>query len=185
MRFLIKIGSFLHLDIIHWAIQRYVSLIKIYKINKKINGELIFITQGSTQFEISGDLSKFSIDATSHIKSDTYIDCSGGVTIGSHFHTGKGLTIFSSNHNWRSTKFLPYDEQDIFKPVIIGRAVWFGSNVTVLPGVNIGDGVVVAGGSVVTKNVDDGVVIGGNPAIKIAERDPETLNNLLLNNKFY
>jgi acetyltransferase-like isoleucine patch superfamily enzyme len=179
MNFLIRIGAYLNLERLHWAMQRYVSLIKVYKINKQINGKLRFITQGSAHFNISGDLSKFTIHPTSHIKSEAFIDCSGGVSIGSHFHTGKNLTIFSSNHNWRSESILPYDSIDVMKAVEIGRAVWFGSNVTILPGVIVGDGAVVAGGSVVVKNVEPGTVVGGNPAVKIAERPHESFRKMM------
>lgn len=184
MNFLVKLGASLSLEKLFWAIQRYISLIKVYKLNKKINGELRFITQGSAQFDVSGDLSKFTIGVSSHIKSDTFIDCSGGVTIGSHFHAGRCLTIFSSNHNWRSEEMLPYDTKDIMKPVIIGNAVWFGSNVTVLPGITVGDGAVIAGGSVIVSNVEAGTVVGGNPAIKIAERNSEIFKRLMKNKKF-
>lgn len=182
---IIKVGAYLNLDKVYWAIQRYMSLIKVYKINKIIDGKLNFITQGNAQFEIAGDLKKFSIHATSHIKSDTYIDCSGGVTIGSYFHTGKSLTILSSNHNWRSNITLPYDPINIFKSVEIGNAVWLGSNVMIVPGVKIGDGAVVAGGSVVVKDVAAGSVVGGNPAVEIAERDAFIFKKLMKEQSFY
>lgn len=148
---------------------------------QKIN----FVAQGGFDFEILGAIENFKIHKTSHIKSGTYIECSGGVVIGRHFHCGRGLTIFSSNHNWRSTKSLPYDEKSILEPVSIGDAVWVGANVTILPGVTIGDAAIVAAGSVVVKDVGDGCVVGGNPAQVIAERDIELTKNLQLNNKFF
>ncbi len=48
--------------------------------------------------------------------------------------------------------------------IIIGRNVWIGANVTVLPGVTIGDNAVVAAASVVTKDVRAGTVVVGSPA---------------------
>src|SRR5436853_56631 len=69
---------------------------------------LTFIPQGGHDFCIAGDLSRFEIDPTSHIKSDTFIECSGGVRIGRYFHAGRGLTIFSTNHNYRSDQTIPY-----------------------------------------------------------------------------
>jgi len=50
------------------------------------------------------------------------------------------------------------------KPISIGNNCWIGGNVSINPGVNLGDNVVVGSGSVVTKSFGDNVVIGGNPA---------------------
>ncbi|HET7414595.1 MAG TPA: DapH/DapD/GlmU-related protein, partial [Arthrobacter sp.] len=49
-------------------------------------------------------------------------------------------------------------------PVVVGRNVWIGSNVTILPGVAIGDDAVVAAASVVTKDVPENAVVVGSPA---------------------
>ena len=57
----------------------------------------------------------------------------------------------------------------IAKPVNIGNDVWIGGNVTILPGVNIGNNVVIAAGAVVTKDVPDNSLIGGVPAKIIRE----------------
>ena len=50
------------------------------------------------------------------------------------------------------------------KPVHIKRNVWIGVNVTILPGVTIGENAVVGAGAVVTKDVPDNAVVVGNPA---------------------
>ena len=49
-------------------------------------------------------------------------------------------------------------------PIVVGRNVWIGSNVTVLPGVTIGDDAVVAAASVVTEDVQEKFVVVGSPA---------------------
>ena len=54
-------------------------------------------------------------------------------------------------------------------PVVIGDAVWIGGNSTILKGVTIGDGAIVARGSVVTKNVEPFTLVAGNPARKVKE----------------
>ena len=51
-----------------------------------------------------------------------------------------------------------------FAPIEIGNDVFIGVNVIVLPGVRVGSRVVIAAGSVITKSVPNGVVVGGNPA---------------------
>ncbi|MGX7112573.1 sugar O-acetyltransferase [Gemella cuniculi] len=63
----------------------------------------------------------------------------------------------------------------VAKPVKIGDDVWIGANVTILPGVKIGNNVIVAAGAVITKNIPDNVIVGGVPAkvIKKIENDTE------------
>ncbi|NUP29519.1 MAG: CatB-related O-acetyltransferase, partial [Nocardia sp.] len=55
----------------------------------------------------------------------------------------------------------------------VGNDVWFGNGVTVLPGVRIGHGAIVAAGAVVTRDVPDYGIVGGNPARLIRYRYDE------------
>ena len=55
----------------------------------------------------------------------------------------------------------------------MGSDVWFGGNVTVLPGVTIGDGAVIGAGSVVTRDIPPGVVAAGNPCRVLRPVDQE------------
>lgn len=57
-----------------------------------------------------------------------------------------------------------YPDFDCFGKVIIGNWVYIGTNAMIMPGVTIGDNVLIAAGSVVTKSIPSGVVCGGNPA---------------------
>ena len=173
---------------VDWIFSHLFSLLaqaKAKRYGVKSNQKINFIAQGGFDFEIMGDISKFKIHETSHLKSGTYIECSGGVEIGAYFHCGRGLTIFSSNHNWRSDILLPYDSKSILKEVVIGNAVWIGANVTILPGVSIGDAAVVAAGSVVVRDVAAGIVVGGNPAVQVAKRDKELTGKLLSERRFF
>lgn len=70
------------------------------------------------------------------------------------------------------------------KPIKVGNNAWFGGNVTILPGVTLGDNMVVAAGAVVTKSFGDNVVLAGNPAkvikvIELEESAPTNPENLL------
>ena len=138
-----------------------------------------FIPQGYGGITIS-NAQNFKIGKTSHLKSSTYIECSGNVTIGEYFHTGRGLTIFSSNHIYNNNNFIPYDKISENRPVIIKDFVWLGANVTILPGVTIGEGVIVGAGSVVTKSIPDYAVAAGNPASVIKYRDIQSLDILII-----
>lgn len=62
----------------------------------------------------------------------------------------------------------------VAQPIHIGNDVWIGGNVTILPGVTIGNNVVVAAGAVVTKDIPDNCVVGGVPARKIKDIENDT-----------
>ena len=64
-----------------------------------------------------------------------------------------------------SAQFL-YDAKGLeyARPIKVGNNVWLGGGVKVMPGVTIGNDVVVAAGAVVTKDIPDHCIAGGNPA---------------------
>jgi len=109
---------------------------------------------------------------------------SGDVTFGRYVHSGSGLLIITSNHNWDSDEAIPYDHKRIVKPVVIGDFVWIGRNVTIMPGTNIEEGAILAAGSVVVKNVGRGEIVGGNPAKVIKMRDLNKFDSLKAQGKF-
>jgi maltose O-acetyltransferase len=61
------------------------------------------------------------------------------------------------------------------KPVVIGDNVWIGGNSTILPGVTIGKNVVVAGGSVVNRDIPDNCIVAGVPAHKVKDVPDNTV----------
>jgi len=187
-KLIIKLILFFKIDILLNYIKNQLNLAEIHRIELKSGNKINYFDQGFNGLKIittNGDYSKFKIHITSHLKSDTVIECSGGVSIGKYFHTGKGLTIFSHNHNYNSQKAIPYDTVSVPGPVEIKDFVWCGSNVTIVPGVTIGEGVVIGSGTVVTKDVPDYAIIGGNPHKIIKFRDIETFKRLKEEEKFY
>ncbi|MDB4919037.1 DapH/DapD/GlmU-related protein [Mucilaginibacter sp.] len=99
------------------------------------------------------------------------ITTSGGVEIGDRTLVGYNTMIFSANH------VIPPGIEKIFyaghtkKKVTIANDVWIGAGSIILPGVNIGEGAIIAAGSVVTKNVEPFSMVGGIPARLIKNRE--------------
>lgn len=60
-------------------------------------------------------------------------------------------------------------DEETFRPVKIGDRCWIGCNSIILKGVTLGEGAVVAAGSVVTKDVPPRTLVGGNPARVLRE----------------
>ncbi|MCS2886429.1 CatB-related O-acetyltransferase [Bacteroides fragilis] len=67
----------------------------------------------------------------------------------------------------------------------MGNDVWVGTNVTILRGVEVGDGAVIAAGSVVTKSIPPYAIVGGNPAKFIKWRFPFEVREKLLEIKWW
>ncbi len=84
----------------------------------------------------------------------------GGITIGDGTLIGHGSTLTTLNHSLD-----PARRADMTPaPIVIGRRVWLGAAVTVVPGVTIGDGAIIAAGAVVTKDIAANTIVGGVPA---------------------
>ena len=84
----------------------------------------------------------------------------GGITLGDGCLIGHQVVIATLNHDLD-----PARRGGMYPaPVRVGKNVWVGAHATILPGVTVGDGAVIAAGAVVTKDVPAGVVAGGVPA---------------------
>ena len=101
------------------------------------------------------------------INHSAILSASGGIEFGDGVCIAPGLRIATINHdfNERHTKYT-------YGKVTIKKNAWLGMNVTVCPGVTIGEYAVVAAGAVVTKDVLDFAVVGGVPAKVIKMLDP-------------
>ena len=95
----------------------------------------------------------------------------GKVIIGNNVMMGPDVCIFTRNHACSRTD-IPMDRQGFTpeQPVTIGDDVWIGAKVIILPGVHIGTGAILGAGAVVTKDVPEYAVVGGNPAKVIKMR---------------
>ena len=84
---------------------------------------------------------------------------------------GPEVVIYTSGHK-HDRLDIPMIEQGSSEtyPVIIGNDVWIGRRAIIMPGVTIGDGVIIGAGAVVTKNVEPYVVVAGVPAKVVKKR---------------
>ncbi len=97
-----------------------------------------------------------------------HITATNRIEIGEGCLTGKWVTITDNSHgrtDYESLVIRPVERMLYSKgPVIIGKNVWIGDKATILPGVNIGEGAVIAANAVVTKDVPPFAIVAGVPA---------------------
>lgn len=93
-----------------------------------------------------------------------------GVIIQEYFHDAQRLSTYFIQQNVLKQ---PSEETVSKGPIRIGHDVWIGAQSIILSGVTIGNGVIVGAGSVVTKDIPDFAIVGGNPAKVIRMRFSE------------
>ncbi len=133
-----------------------------------------------------------SIKGDPMITAPFYCDYGFNITIGENFYTNHNVTIldgakvtfgdnvFIAPNCVFSTAGHAIDSEqrtkglEIARPITVGNNVWIGANVSVLPGVTIGSSSIIGAGSVVNKDIPEGVIAAGNPCKvirKITEED--------------
>ena len=95
------------------------------------------------------------------------------ITLGNNVFVGPYTGFYTANHPLDYKRRNAGLEKAL--PIKVGNNCWFGANVSVMPGVTIGDGCVIAAGSVVTKDIPDNSLIAGVPAkvIRIINQDKD------------
>ena len=96
-----------------------------------------------------------------------YIQARAGIILKNNIRVGPGVHFISTNH-----AFDDYEEVIPSKPIIVGSDVWIGSHSVILPGVEIGDNVIIGAGSIVNKNIPSDCIAAGNPCKKIKNKAP-------------
>ncbi|WP_254279490.1 sugar O-acetyltransferase [Haloarcula marina] len=89
------------------------------------------------------------------------------VDIGKNCQLGPGVHVYTATHPLDASERIAGPEYG--KPVTVGDNVWVGGRAVLNPGVTVGNDAVVASGAVVTEDVPDNVVVGGNPATVVKE----------------
>jgi len=108
---------------------------------------------------------KLQISARTSIGNGAVLDARGGLRIGSDVNISTSVQIWTAQHAWNDVDF-----SYVTGPVSIGDRAWISARATILPGVQIGEGAVVAAGSVVTKDVPAFCLVAGVPAKVVGER---------------
>ena len=113
------------------------------------------------------------------------INGKGTLKIGDYFHSGTNIRIMLGSHDYDNGEAIPSGSQYVEKHIIIDDFVWLGSDVTISGNVHIGEGAIVAIGSVVVKDVPPYAIVGGNPAKIIKYRDIEHFKKMKNEKKFH
>jgi acetyltransferase-like isoleucine patch superfamily enzyme len=96
-----------------------------------------------------------------------YIQGENGIIFGKNVWVGPGVGIISANHSVDD-----FERHRKEKPIRIGDNCWIGMNAVILPGVELGEHVIVGAGSIVTRSFGPNCMIVGNPARVIKEISP-------------
>jgi len=104
------------------------------------------------------------------IAQNCFIQVRGAVHIGNDVMFGPGVSIFSEEHGFENPDKLMTEQPEIRKGVSIGNNVWIGTRAVILDGVSIGDGSIIAAGSVVKSHVPPFSIVAGIPGKVIKSR---------------
>lgn len=103
-----------------------------------------------------------------NIQMDCFLDGRGGIHIGNNVDLTIGVKVFTQQHDIQSSGY-----ETVTRSVSIGNNVVIGSYAMILPGVHLGEGAVLAAGSVATKDIPEYEMHAGNPAILKRKRTCE------------
>jgi acetyltransferase-like isoleucine patch superfamily enzyme len=115
----------------------------------------------------------FKIGNNSNVGAYSYIGCSGRIEIGNNVLMSPRVSMFAENHNFGRPDIPIRDQGVTWQPIHVEDDCWLASSSTILAGVHIGQGAIVAAGAVVTKDVPPYAVVGGVPARIISWRKSE------------
>ena len=151
--------------------KRKVNLIKgskYFKINSDTSfGKMAVLTAWDKYGDISYN-PEIKIGNKCSFGDYIHFTCINKIIIGDNLLTGRWVTISDNNHgdtNLATLSIAPIQRDLTSKgPIVIGDNVWIGDKATILSGVTIGDGAIIAANSVVTKDVPPFSIVAGNPA---------------------
>jgi len=157
-------------------ILRYLlESLKLRRTKKELRRAKAVIFAGRSRIEF---IENVDFEHSIYVGPNAFWSAEGGIRIEKNVIFGPNTVIWSANHDHESNVWYPYSKDMVYKPVHIKKDVWVGMNAMIMPGVEVGENVVIAAGSVVTKNVPPHCVVGGNPAKIIKQRDQQSYKAL-------
>ena len=142
---------------------------KLLRFTKNISLGDFVIIKSNSQLCACNEAAKIIVGCNSTIGFYTFIYASDTIIIGNDCMIAPFVYIVDSNHKHVKGTLMNLQSNSVSK-IIIGNDVWIGAHSTIMPGVQIGDGAIVAAGSVVTKNVESNTIVGGVPAKFLKKR---------------
>jgi acetyltransferase-like isoleucine patch superfamily enzyme len=114
---------------------------------------------------------RVSIDAGSSISDNCIFNGdSAGIAIGKNVMIAPNCVLVAFDHGWRDLETPMMKQPFESAPIIIEDDVWIAANCTITRGVRLGKGCIIGANSVVTKDVDSFLIVGGVPAKVIGDR---------------
>lgn len=135
---------------------------KIFRINYQVPFMVHYTSKVSKKIHLGKGVADYFANS-----GNCYIQGINEIFIGDNTIFAPGVKIISANHDK-----LDYSKHDKkINPIKIGCQCWIGTNAVILPGVTLGDNVIVGAGAVVTKSFPSNVIIGGVPAKIISQNN--------------
>lgn len=130
------------------------------------------------------DYSKLHLGRHTRIGKNCYFFSNGEIYIGDGSILSRNITIYTGNHDVLGDA-IPYDDNYIFKKVVIGKGVWIGMNVNITPGVTIGDGAIIGMGTTISKDVESLSIVVGSQQRVVGYRNKDTFIDKLNKDNFF
>ena len=146
-----------------------VALVKRYALLKtlaKSVGDNVSIFPGVYLLNVQ----ELEVGDNVSIQPMAYIESYGGIKIGNNVSFAEGASLFSVSHGYKDVNVPIKDQGLIPLPIEIQDNVWIGTKATVLGGVTVSSGCIVAAGAVVNKSTEENTVVGGVPAKLLRKR---------------
>ena len=168
----------------HVRIEKYLNFNRQWDSQRMLRNKMVgslYLAKGATLEAEAFDVyagGRINVNAgaklslgSGYMNHDCVIDCFDSISIGHNVVISERVVLRDSdNHTIKAIDAISSDESALTAPIVIGDHVWIGMNVMVLKGVTIGEGSVVAAGSVVNKDVPPHCLVAGVPA-KVVKTD--------------